>query len=307
MKLMSPIAEQLALKRSWIGTICIAALGIGWGIWIGSGAVLFDGLFSTVSIVMTGLAFFVSKLVARKENDRFQFGYFHIEPLANLFNGIVITLICLYAISNSVVETLHGGQPTNFGAAMIFAVIACLFCAAFYAYTAAAARKTGSELLRTDSHEWMLDGALTASILVGFGLGFLLERSKYAAFAPYVDPLLTGICALLLLVIPLGIIRRALRGVLLIAPPALDEKIRLVMHDFLLRHGFHDYCSHVAVTGRATFVDIDVIAHPDHPLLSMGQLDQLREEIVRGLDELGAVPESERWFTISFVSDRKWV
>ena len=43
----------------------------------------------------------VSRLLMSEGNRRFQYGYWHIEPIVVAFNGTVLMLLCLYAFLNA--------------------------------------------------------------------------------------------------------------------------------------------------------------------------------------------------------------
>ncbi len=82
-------------------------------------AILFDGVFAAIDAAMSGLALFVSRLVTRAtENRRFQFGYWHIEPMVLAFTGGTPMLLCVYAFLNAVDSLLGGGRQLNFDWAM---------------------------------------------------------------------------------------------------------------------------------------------------------------------------------------------
>jgi len=99
------------------------------------------------------------------------------------------------------------------------------------------------------------------------------------------------------------IIGPALRDVLGIAPDQLDDKVRQVMEEAKIEHGFDDYISYVQKHGRACFIEIHIVLPTDYPLHSVVQLDALREEISAKLGK----PDAARWLTISFTGDRKWI
>src|SRR4029077_7745094 len=105
-------AEQRILRLS-IGVMVIVALfGVVFGLLSGSLSIVFDGVFSAIDAAMSGLALFVSRLVSREttKHRRFQFGYWHIEPMVLAFNGGTLMLLCFYAFLNAVASFLEGGR-----------------------------------------------------------------------------------------------------------------------------------------------------------------------------------------------------
>ncbi len=115
-------AEQRLLKLSIAVTIGVASVGVLFGLLSGSMSIVFDGVFSAIDAAMSVLALIVSRLVSRvADNRRFQFGYWHIEPMVLAFNGGTLMLLCFYAFLNSIDSLLAGGRQLNFDWAMAYA------------------------------------------------------------------------------------------------------------------------------------------------------------------------------------------
>ncbi|GAA5512924.1 hypothetical protein Dcar01_01648 [Deinococcus carri] len=294
--------EQQLLRLSIWLTVGLAVLSLVVGVWVGSESIIFDGFFSGVNVLMTSAALLVARLVAREGSRRFQYGYWHLEPLVSAFNGAIMTLICLVAFVNGVNGLRDGGQTVEVGPASIYTILACIASFVMYLYVLRASQGLNSELLRIDAREWLVEGVLSAGIFVGFVLAALLGNTRGASLAPYVDPLIVMVLALLLLPLPLGIVRRALREVFLIAPAELDAQVREVLTRLGQRHGFQDYRSYVAKSGRVRYIDINIITPPDFGRQGVAGLDQIREEIRHDLEEA----DTQLWLTVSFTADPKW-
>ena len=84
---MGPALEQRALKRSAAVTAVTGAVGVVGGLVIGSRAITFDGIYSFVDVMLTVGALAVSRLLVREPSRRFQYGYWHLEPLAGAASG----------------------------------------------------------------------------------------------------------------------------------------------------------------------------------------------------------------------------
>ncbi|EYB68590.1 hypothetical protein DEIPH_ctg020orf0028 [Deinococcus phoenicis] len=294
--------EQQVLRLSIWLTVALAVLGLFVGVWVGSESIIFDGFFSGVNVLMTSAALLVAKLVARGGSRRFQYGYWHLEPLVSAFNGTVMGLICLVAFVNEVNGLRGGGQAVEVGVASAYTLLACIASLVMYLYVLRASRGMNSELLRIDAREWLIEGVLTAAIFVGFAIAALLGATGGESLAPYVDPVIVMVLALLLLPVPFGIVRRALREVFLIAPVELDTQVHAVLSEIGQRYGFQDYRSYVAKSGRVRYIDINIITPANFEVSGVAGLDRIREEIKRDLDEAG----TQLWLTVSFTADPKW-
>src|SRR5215472_4355194 len=122
-------AEQRLLRQSIAVTVIVSAFGVGFGLLSGSLSIVFDGVFAAIDAAMSCLALFVARLVSRPSDDRrFQFGYWHIEPMVLAFNGGTLMLLCFYAFINAVDSFLAGGRQLDFGWAIAYAVVVCAVC-----------------------------------------------------------------------------------------------------------------------------------------------------------------------------------
>ncbi|SFI15703.1 cation diffusion facilitator family transporter [Modicisalibacter xianhensis] len=295
--------EQRALKISIAMTLFVAGLGVALGLLAGSQSILFDGMFSSIDAAMSGLALLVSRLAVREASERFQHGYWHFEPMVAAFNGAVLTLLCCYAFLNAIQGLLEGGRDLAFGAAIAYAVVVTGVCFGMYVFEKGINREADSEFLRIDTQSWLMAALITSALLVAFVIAALLEGTALAHWTPYVDSLLLAVLTVCFLPVPLGIVRRAMKEVFLIAPSHIDQEVHDAMQQVMQRDGLLDYHSHVAKTGRGHFIEIHIITRKDFASQrGMAELDEIREEIAANL----SIPPQHRWFTVAFTADPRW-
>lgn len=297
-------AEQRLLKLSIAVTIVVSAFGVLFGLLSGSMSILFDGVFAAIDAAMSGLALFVSRLVTRvAENRRFQFGYWHIEPMVLAFNGGTLMLLCFYAFLNAVDSLLAGGRQLDFDWAMAYAVLVCVACFGMYFYERHLNRRIGSDFVRLDTQSWLMSGAITSALFVAFAIAGMLKGTAYEDLSPYADPAVLALLTLVLVFVPIRTVRKALEEILLITPPGLDARVRQVMDEMVVRHGFKTYTSYVAKVGRAQFIEIHIAVPPQSPIDSVGKADAIRREIAEAIGGEGP----HRWLTIDFTADPRWL
>lgn len=147
---MSATLEQRTLKLSIIATLFVSSLGITFGLLAGSRSIMFDGVFSAIDAAMSGLALMVARLVVREASQRFQHGFWHLEPMVAALNGSILVLLCLYAFLNAIQALLDGGRELAFDVAIIYALVVLILCFTMYFYEKHINRRVDSELLRID-------------------------------------------------------------------------------------------------------------------------------------------------------------
>ncbi|MBN9490941.1 MAG: cation diffusion facilitator family transporter [Alphaproteobacteria bacterium] len=298
------VAEQRILKLSIGVTIVLALFGLAFGLVSGSLSIVFDGVFSVIDAAMSGLALFVSRLVTRQtENRRFQFGFWHIEPMVLAFNGGTLMLLCFYAFVNAIGSFLAGGRQLAFDWAMAYAVVVCAGCFGMYFYQRRANRRIGSDFVQLDAQSWLMSALITSALLVAFLAAIMAKGTSFDPWLPYVDPVVLAVLSLCLIFVPVRTVRRALTEILLITPPDLDEHVRSVMKRVVEEYRFLSFTSYVAKVGRAQFIEIHIAVNPKWPVDSVATADAVRREIAEALGGEGP----DRWLTIDFTADPHWL
>jgi cation diffusion facilitator family transporter len=298
------VAEQRILKLSIGVTVALALFGLAFGLVSGSLSIVFDGVFSVIDAAMAGLALFVSRLVTRQtENRRFQFGFWHIEPMVLAFNGGTLMLLCFYALVNAVGSFLAGGRQLAFDWAIAYAVVVAAACFAMYFYQRRANQRIDSDFVQLDAQSWLMSALITSALLVAFLAAVVAEGTRFDPWLPYVDPVVLAVLSLCLAFVPIQTVRRALTEILLITPAELDEHVRSVMKRVVEEYRFRSFTSYVAKVGRAQFIEIHIAVNPKWPLDSVATADAIRQEIA---EELGGVGP-DRWLTIDFTADPHWL
>jgi cation diffusion facilitator family transporter len=300
---MGPTTEQGALKLSILVTALMGLTGVAAGFMIGSGAIMFDGIYSFVDVMLTFGALAVSKLLNQEPTKRFQFGYWHLEPLVGVIESAILVTACVYAIINALQGLKSGGHSVSYGFGLVWAGIMCVSGVAMAAYMGRLARDQGSILLKVDSRGWLLSGLLSLALLVAYSIAVALDNSAYSHWVPYVDPAVLLCMSLALLPIPLKTLTAAIREVLEVAPQDLDQSVRSVLDDMTKERGFVRYSSHVAQVGRVRFVEIHILVPADYRVETVRAVDDIRREIAARLE--ASWPQT--WLTVDLTADPEWM
>jgi len=302
--MLDAAAEQRILRLSIGVTVAVSLFGVVFGLLSGSLSIVFDGVFSAIDAAMSGLALFVSRLVTRTaDNRRFQFGYWHIEPMVLAFNGGTLMLLCFYAFLNAVDSFLAGGRQLAFDWAIAYAVTVCAVCFGMFFYERRLNRRIGSDFIRLDAQSWLMSAAISSALLVAFAAAMAMQGTRFEALTPYVDPVVLAVLTLGLVFVPIRTVRKALSEILLITPPELDRQVREVMEKIVAKYDFRSFTSYVAKVGRAQFIEIHIAVTPDWPLTSIAAADSIRREIGDAIGGEGP----QRWLTIDFTADPRWL
>ena len=294
--------EQRVLQRSIAATVLVAAIGFFGGLLARSQAILFDGVYSLVDVALTLVALAVLRLMASEQSPRFQYGFWHLEPMVEALGGAILSLACIYALANAVIGFSDGGHEPRLGPGLAWAALLAAVDLVMALWIGRHARRLQSGLLALDARAWLLTGLMSLAVVLSFLIALALRGGAHAHWIPYIDPLVLAGISLAALPVPLRAAWKAAREVLQVAPDDLDRQVREVMRQFVADAGFEGFTSHVAKIGRMQFIEIHVLTRPDARLGSIGDVDRLRDTIANRLD----ARSGRFWLTIDFTSDPAW-
>lgn len=295
--------EQIVLRRSIGATVFIGAFSIVFGLTIGSGSIIFDGVFSSIDAAMTIVALQVTKLVSNETTPRFQRGFWHMEPIILFLNGGTLIILCFYAFIGSISTILQGGHEIAFDWAAIYVLLLCLVCFAMMIYERRVNRRIRSEFIKIDALNWLVTALISLALLIAFACAYLMQGTRFEPYMPYVDPSILLVLSAVMIFMPLSTVRKAVREILLMTPERMDLRVREIMDRMQTKYGFKDYASYVVKVGRAKFIELHIVLPQDYPIASIATLDAIRADISEEIG--GAGPQ--RWITMSFTGDETWV
>lgn len=303
LRISFPTEEQrlLTLSAFVMGTIGIAGLIIG-GL-SGSQAVITDGIFSLIGVVIKLFMLWTARLVAKERSLRFQFGYWQMEPLVLCLEGLFILVVVVYAAWAGAMSLGSGGHAVDFGLAFYYAVLFEALSGSLYWYLRRKNKTLGSNLVRYDTVSWYVDAALAAGLLVSFALAYLLQFTPYASYDRYVDPLIMIALSLHMIHPALHILMPSFRQILGVAPADVHSRVQQVMDEAAERFHFQDYVTSVQQYGDTKIIEIDILISKDYPVSKAEDFDSMRNTIDRAL----GYPEKQKWVTITFTTTRRWM
>lgn len=296
--------EQQLLKRSIHGAIGIACLSVSFGFITGSKSIMFDGMFSVLDASLSSLSLFVLRLIGNNPSSRrFQYGFWHIEPLVLVFNGSLLILLCLYAFINAIQTLVEGGNHFELGWAMGYSFAVTVICFAVFLRQKYANNSIVSPIIELDIKGWMLSTAISAGIFMAFALAWFLRDTQYAYLIPYVDSTILATLILFVIPVPAKIVLNAIKEVLQITPVELDNKIQQLMQQLSRHYGFLNYSHYVTRIGRGLFLEVYVVLPENMEHTGISELDRIRDQIAQTVQE----PELTLWMSVSFCRDEKWL
>jgi len=149
--------ESSALRRSAWLYFFMALLGGGFAYLSASEAILLDGFYSFISLLMTFVAQRVAKLVQTPYTEQFHFGFAHFEPLLNVVRILLVLAIATFAAVSALLALLDGGRPLNAGSAVVYGIIAAAGGLSMAWVQRCASKRANSPILAVDARNWLID------------------------------------------------------------------------------------------------------------------------------------------------------
>jgi cation diffusion facilitator family transporter len=205
------VAERRALRFSAISASLFAFTGLTLGLTSGSITILFDSGYSLLSLVLASLSLFALQQARKPADEHYPFGRLTVEPLAVLLKGVVIAMVCIVSLVSALWSLLAGGRLVTLDLALMFGVVNVTGCLLTWWWLARYAGVARSSLLTAELRQWQMDTWLSAAVMLGFGLTWLLTQSPWASYARFADPVMVLIIAGYFLPMPVRMVKGALR------------------------------------------------------------------------------------------------
>ena len=297
--------EQNILVFSACGALFFALLALIWGLLARSQMIMFDGIYSFISLVLTGLFFCVARNIAKGRDESFPFGRMQLEPIVVVVQSIVLFVICIKAFSNAVISLFSGGQLINSLSGMAYAAIGVIGCFIGWYYVGHAGGKNSprSELIRTLASQWLMDTLLSLAVLIGFFIGLIFQYSEYSYYSQYVDPLMVMIAVLFFVRQPVLSFIEGIKGILIMAPDkTIYNASKKAIKEIVEKKNFEDIVLRLGKAGRELIYEIDFIVRDPNSSYSIAEMDAIHKELESRL--YGLFNRPIRLY-VSFAHDKK--
>ena len=303
---MADAGVEKLLRRSVWGAVAFAVLALVWGFLARSQMIVFDGMYSAISVGLSALSLVAYRAVQRGPDERYPFGRDVMGSLVIVVKGVAIAALCLYALTGAALDIIAGGRAVAVGAAATYAAVATLGCALMVVVLRRGSRRGSerSELLEAEAAQWLLDTLLSAAVLIGFAVAVVMELRGRTDLSVYVDPILVGAMSLVFLALPVRLVREGLRGVLATAPQAeVQADIERAVTEVAARHAIPATATRVTTFGERFDVTVTYLLEGAATELRVAAFDRIRAE----LDELLSALPHGLIVTVSFTADRRFV
>lgn len=296
-------SEKNTLMLSASGALFFAVLGVVWGIVIDSSMIVFDGLYSLISLFLSILAIFITGYISKNDFEKFPFGKRVLEPITVAFNSIVLTVMCSITFINSAKEILTGGKAVDAELALGYSIISILGCLIVYRVLARNNKKICSDIIKAESNQWLMDTLVSVAVLVGFLICTILDKTSLAYLSKYIDPLMVVITSAIFIRVPITTLIKSFKEILnRNADKDINDEIYTIVKDVEKEYNFEDSITRVSKIGKELRIEIDFVFNEQSKLNKLEEMDNVREYVYRSMSNI----QLDKWLNVNFTGDKKW-
>lgn len=292
--------DSRSLVVSVVASAVFVVLSLVWGLALDSQLIVFDGLYSFASVLLSALAVMALRTSRKGPDERYPWGREVWEPLTIIVKAVALGGLCVYALVVAVGDLLRGGREVSGVPAVIYAVLATVGGAAVTLYLR---RRGRSDLVRAEAAEWLGDTLLSVGVLVGFVVAAVLQAAGRNDVAAYVDPAMVVLISALFLRIPAGLIAGGFREVLTMSPaPAVREQLQACVDEVGRRWALPEAFLRSSKVGGRVDVEVDFVVDGASRAQTVEEFDAVRADLYEALSRLGY----EKSMMVAFTADRRW-
>lgn len=295
--------DSRTLALSVVASSVFAVGSLVWGLLAGSQMIVFDGLYSFVSVALSLLAVVALRAAQKGPDDRYPWGREVFEPLTITVKAAALAGLCGYAMVGGIQEIVAGGREIDAVWAVLYGVVATAVSVGVSLVLRRMSRGA-TDLVRAEAAEWMGDALLSVGTLAGFGLALVLQVTGRDDLARYVDPGMVVLTSVIYLRIPLRLFAEGLREVLTMsAGPALREQVAALVGDVAREWMLPQPAVRLSKVGARLDVDIVFLVDAASTARAVEQFDLVRAQLEDRLLATGLEPS----LSVGFTADPRWL
>jgi len=295
--------ERTALILSAAMSLMMGTLGMTFAWLTNSQAILLDGLFNLIYVIIALVTIRVASLAAMPDTEKYPYGYAYFESLVNAGKGLLILGVSLLALGDSLLALFSGGREVAAGLAIAYALAATLICSLTALTLRQAYRHAPGPLLRADVENWIINSLISSAVLAAFCLIPLMQYMEWHQSARYVDPILVTAVVVFCLGVPVRMASVSIKELLNRAPPRfIREPVRAAVAESLSGLPVKDHYIRMVRPGRTLYVAVYVVLPEDFPVDGLASLDAIRQTV----DDRIRQVSTRLVLDVLFTADPRW-
>lgn len=249
--------ELFALRLNLLVASAYTVFGLVIAYFAKSLTVLLDAGYSLVALIVYLVSLYVVNKIKQPGTQEYPYGFYKLEPIFVIVQATSVLLLAILIIATSILNLIFSSIIANYYLAISATIVAVLLCFSMYFYIRSVANKTGSKILTADAQLWKADAIISAGVVVGLSIGFILERTWFHSLAIYVDPVIASILACIVVIKPIKLMLLSFRQLLDTSPAVKKRKaLQAMVHTIAQESSININEIKVTEAGRYLYIDI---------------------------------------------------
>lgn len=225
MKQTTKSPKLAAARLSVLTALSLAILKLVTGFFTGSLAVLTSAIDSLLDILMSGINMMAIHHAEQPADEQHPYGHGKFESLATIFQSLVIAASGGWIIYEAIQRMVEPSPIRQTGIGIIVMSISTVASILISRHLLRVAKETDSSALEADALHFTMDVYTNLALLIGL---ILISRFNL----PWLDPVMSFLVAIYILVESLKLLRQAMRDILdEQLPEAVRQEIETLIDD----------------------------------------------------------------------------
>jgi len=303
MKLKKENSDNLLLIYSIVFSIAFALVALLIGYLTSSQLILFDGIFSLSSVILTYMSFLSLKFIEKEDFKNYPFGKEAFEPFIVLGQYSIILVVSISNIVNAIQVILEGGRNVQIESGILYGVFSSIFCFGVLLYLKYRANQNIAAIVEIEIEQWKFSFLFSLAMLLGFFIAWILTKTSFEPYVIFIDPILNLLITLSFVKTSIIAIYNCMKELLQAAPsPELTSLITKKVNSISNEYRFSNMVLRLAKVGGELIIEIDYVIEENSEMDSILMQDLFRDKLAGSLAE---VP-FKKWLNVNFTGDIKW-
>lgn len=302
---MSKSTEEIVLKLSMFILMVFAVLGIVFGILLESEVILFDGVYSIISVVMSGLTLLITRYIRKDDKLKFPFGKEGIEPLVVFIQYLFLNIVLLYMLVDGIQMILNGGNELNLTLTIVYLLITTLMQYLFVKKIVQISKTTYSVIVKTEVSLWKISLKQSLYVLAGYMLGMIFLLFEENNITSYIDPIILIVFIIVTFIQTIDEMIGAFKELIGMSTVGKDTYLEIdsKIVKICKRYDIKDYYIRLTKVGGMLVLEIDFLVAGNSESGNVIKQDEIRDVIHDIIKE----KHFNLWLSVSFTTQIKWM
>ncbi|MFC2107573.1 cation transporter [Bacteroidota bacterium] len=277
--------EKKGLKIAMAGSFLLSLSAIIMALIIKSQAILLDGLYTFVALIMAFISLKVVDLVKKPESKDRPFGFMALEPFLNLIKSLIVLILLLVFLITNIQELYSGGRIISLNLATFYILICLLIYFIIILFLKKYGEKANSSILNLEIKLLRIDALLTLGIAASLIAAIVLVKAGYTKILPYVDPVIVIVLIAVSLPVPIKEFLLELKRLLLVSKENdIEEEVKDQIQPVVKQYGLTNIKVWSLKSGRTYYIFLYLDLKEKQ--ITIEYLDNIRTAIFKELSDI---------------------